>query len=915
MPYAVDRREKMWTAANLNSLYSRFDQKCARVLDDKSPLFADSKDGPWVGQYPYGVWYVYRNDPDSAKRLVDDGAVPNPYIPGIGSIWRDEHSETAAKIELSKLENKHLDVEGGQVYVDRFVAAGDPFTCDVARIHYSFELHRREIAGVEYDVHLGWDPTNAGLSSYVRGSLGPIDPTLPPGRIHKHRLAVAEIAVEGLSTFSILRSYQRYDCWRVHNCGSVVLRVNLQNPDGSSVAHFVPKGACRAFRRKPDGTWLNTWPGGGVCTYFFPYLTGDVPFFAGGPPQWAANATESPFLALERSAQANNVANPFILLEWRREMGAIHDPFASYDIRQIYQGTYADPGAFATAVGDCVFTWGRARVQYIVNSVDVIQERIVRFNSTAGLIPGLRSLGVTVVEGPTSITLSSTNTRIRIIPIDANIFCDNSQSMWDIGSSPITIPTTYPTRFFKSTSAPGGIAEVSWTVGNEVTIFDSILDLRRKIAVEEGFFNTYTDAPDIIEEKVSTVTMTPLGLVVRATSSSGIVGDLLVNYEVNADNESLWIGDRPINWGVGPWLNSRYTSTTTIYYLQQARTAATHHWVNKFPTMAISADPQINPAVDCAFVPPGGPWGFSSGVYDAEKVRAWDLSDPADARQWGADFWVNKWGAAGGTDASVRIPGSPNRTRQLSIVQGDTSGTLDDIFKDQEGASFASTIPLASQAVSDYDESITEIIWTYGNHLQFDIPFSGGFGGGPVFHKLPKSTWLWNLLEWSVRGWTRAVPLCSGQLVCPLRTTGMGGTTAAPVTLTIQPYRAEATGYEASLDMDVYYCTEAMHDVLIANGVPAYKQTDPFGTDYWFAQAVDLASYCNSMGFSHWNWDTQDGRPTENPPVAATRYKAVRNYGPGERVQVGSYLDVTTGDYQFLTLRYVDLRLPNEQGA
>ena len=85
MPYAVDRREKMWTAANLNSLYSRFDQKCARVLDDKSPLFANSKDGPWIGQYPYGVWYVYRNDPDSCRRLVDDGAVPNPSIPGIGS--------------------------------------------------------------------------------------------------------------------------------------------------------------------------------------------------------------------------------------------------------------------------------------------------------------------------------------------------------------------------------------------------------------------------------------------------------------------------------------------------------------------------------------------------------------------------------------------------------------------------------------------------------------------------------------------------------------------------------------------------------------------------------------------------------------------------------------------------------------
>jgi len=45
MPFAVDKREKMFTASNLNSLYSRFDQKCHRVLNGKSPLFADSASG------------------------------------------------------------------------------------------------------------------------------------------------------------------------------------------------------------------------------------------------------------------------------------------------------------------------------------------------------------------------------------------------------------------------------------------------------------------------------------------------------------------------------------------------------------------------------------------------------------------------------------------------------------------------------------------------------------------------------------------------------------------------------------------------------------------------------------------------------------------------------------------------------
>lgn len=929
MPYAVDRREKMWTAANLNSLYSRFDQKCARVLDDKSPLFANSKDGPWVGQYPYGVWYVYRNDPDSCRRLVDDGAVPNPSIPGIGSGYRDEHNEVAARIELSKLENKHVDVEGGQVYVDRFVGAGDPFTCDVGRIHFSFELHRREIAGVPYDVHLGWDPTTAGLTSYVRGSLGPIDPTLPPGRIHKHRLAVADIAVEGLTSFSILRTYQRYDCWRVHNCGDNVLRVNLQNPDGSTTPHFVPKGGCRAFRRKPDGNWINTWPGGGVCTYFFPYLTGDVPFFAGGPPEWSANATESPFLALERSAAANNVANPFVLLEWRRVIGAVHDPFASYDIRQVYQGVYGDPGAFANGVGDCVFTWGRARVTYSDAAGNVFDQRVVRFSGAGTLVAGLRSLGMTVVENATSLTLTSNRGIIRIYPVDANIFTTASDAFWEIGGSPVTISTVYPQTFIRSNGA-NFYESKSWSAGNEVTIFDSIIDLRRKVAVEEGFLNNYDDAPDILEEKVSTVTMTPMGLVVRATSSTGISGDLLVNYEANADNESLWIGDRPINWGAGPWANSRYTSTTRIYYLHRERSTSSPLWSNLFPGMSLAtvSGSYSSQAVNTAFIPPGGPWGFSSSIYDTEKARAFGFSESStETRGWGADFWIDKWGGAEGGDASVRIPGSPNRTRQyerivdtftLDELTGQIESRTDDIFKDQDQAAFAATVPLPVTGAANYKEGLTDIRWTYGNDQQFALDFYAVenrllAGGGPFFHKIPKSTWLWNLLEWSVRSWTRAVPLCHGNLVCPIF--DASGTAAVLQVLTVNMLLLGTTGYEAGLDMDVWYLTEASHDILIANGVPAYKQTDAFGTDYWFVQAIDLAAYCNRMGFSSWNWDTKDGQLTANPPVADTRYKSVRNYGPGERVQVGSYLDVTTGDYVFLTLRYVDLRLPNEFSA
>ena len=102
MPYATDRKDKMFTAYNLNTLYSRFDAKCRAALNEMGPLWAQSRFSPfdqWSAPFPYGVWYVYRNDPETAMRLHDDGGVPDPSIPGIG-YYRDEHNQVAAQIAM-----------------------------------------------------------------------------------------------------------------------------------------------------------------------------------------------------------------------------------------------------------------------------------------------------------------------------------------------------------------------------------------------------------------------------------------------------------------------------------------------------------------------------------------------------------------------------------------------------------------------------------------------------------------------------------------------------------------------------------------------------------------------------------------------------------------------------------------------
>jgi hypothetical protein len=894
MPYALGRLDKMFTAYNLNNLYSRFDKKCQAALNGMGPLWASSRFSPfaqWSAPFPYGVWYVYRNDPETALRLKDDGAVPSPSIPGIG-YYRDEHNQVAARIELSKLENKHLDVAGGQVYVDHHSTVGDPFTCDVGKIHFSFELLRREVAGIEYDVHLGWDPqVGSGLTSYVRGSLGPSDPTLPPGRIHKHRLAVAEIAIEGLSEFRILNTYQRYDCWRVHNCGTSTVQVLLQLPDGSADRQFVGPGAVRSFRRRQDGTWATRWPNGGFCYHFFPYFPGDVPYFAEGPPSWHAPTT-SPFLALERSAQSNNVANPFIMLDWLHTMGAQIDPDVDHDVRQVYPQTYANPGDFRQQLGDLVFTWGRARVRYYFGSSDVVsEEQIVNFPGVGSLLQRLEGLGITVVQNANSIELTSDRGLIEISPVDCNIFCDSTAPRWQISTTPLTISTVYPQGF--------------WSAGNEATIFDKAIDVRRRLAVEQGFLNNYDDVHDITEDRIGLLRLTPQGLVCSIGSPIGIDGNLLIDFESYAQSDQLYIKSHDPGFGVGAWQNFYFSSSDSTVLIGPSKVNnITGQWFYLFPTKIGSniatSTLLYQGSINAAFIPPGGPWGFSSSNYDNELMRAtYGDSDYASTSGFEADFWVNKWGGPNGIDASVRILGSPNKTPKFTQgADGLLQATVDDIFKDRNGSRFASTVPLQTlTTVPSYQDGLTSIKFDNGGHVSstFDIPYrplltlNGGPGSGPFFHKIPKSAWLWNLLQWRLESWTQSPCLCTQNLAPGLP--GFFG-----------------TGYEPDFDLDAWYLDQAGYDLLTGYGVQCFASQDSFGTDYWFVPPQNLQTWCRRFGFTSGNWQTENGQPTEFPAVLATRVKPYRSYSERETQVIASYFDATTNDQKYLTLSLVDLK-------
>ena len=102
-------------------------------------------------------------------------------------------------------------------------------------------------------------------------------------------------------------------------------------------------------------------------------------------------------VCLERSAKANNVANPFILTQWMRALDSWVDGLLGLDQRQMYQ-EYADPTNANTIIGDCIFTWGRARVTVVNVLSNVVTDDYFKiFRGSTSFVSDLESVGINVV--------------------------------------------------------------------------------------------------------------------------------------------------------------------------------------------------------------------------------------------------------------------------------------------------------------------------------------------------------------------------------------------------------------------------------------------------------------------------------------------------------------------------------------
>ena len=782
---------------------------------------------------------------------------------------------------------------------------------DVLAIHYSFELHRRTINGVQYDCHLGyappdaWPPGNPQATSYVRSKFDPLTPVFPPGRIHKHKLAVAEIACEGLAEFRISRTWQRYDCYRVHNCGSSGLTVWLEYPNGSSLRATVPPFQVRCFRRKANGDWFTSWAGTGSglssaeCCHFFPYVKGDIPFHAGGPADcWlGGGVTFSGAMALEKSAGANNLANPWVILEWQRRLRATLDPRVPYDARGNYGAFYADPANEDNLIGDCVNTWGRAILEDNNGT-----RQIIRINGMRDLEAKLQFHGISTARTDETLSLSSGQWN-RIYPLDCSIFSHGAiGGFWDIGGigSPYDHDLSYPNTYQKSPASYSQWSANSWSSGKP-HMFQSIGLLRKKVAVEFGWASTVEDFGRYPSEafQISAVTLTPLGLAMRVPMptptldvASGVAGT--TEYE---GDPSLFL--RFFAKGVSP--HPYYKTDNfwgTEYHVLLTTPVSDGLFIapgrELFPAVNSEESSSYYPAVWTAYVPAGGPWAFSRTVYDYELRRVFEIENDLDIFSLGADYWINKWGGPGGVDASVRRLGKPNVTEQF-IFDGNNvvSAGLDDVW-------FDSNKPLRAGS-TQYDmmddgtdprqcgfDGLTRIfpVCSADSHTQpyYQPQFN-------IFHqKIAKTAWLWDLLEWSVRSWTRIHRRVIGERDIPV----------APGVMLGDCFVA-GRGYY--LGAAIQFLNFGGHGYLMALGLAVHE--DPVST--YYVELDSLATFISGRGFGY-NLDFTNTPSGPGSEVIVAR----RSYGPAEGVESLSMYSPALSWYRDAVHRFVDLRLPGE---
>ena len=292
----------------------------------------------------------------------------------------------------------------------------------------------------------------------------------------RYKFALAEIVVEGLTALDIPDSYDKYNCFRIHNLSMEPLTVTF----GSHYTVELEPYGCACVRR--DSVTENYRQG---FTYFFKFEKGDPRFAWFHATQQDPNQNlggsqvgiigGSSMMRVSNSMQANNLINPLCLHDWIGYMSVTEDWLALYveqsffysswgvydwngndpryaffsrdpsvvaDAYPANQKVFGDPSNPGTFLGDLLFHPG----QIIVARTSRTDKdpatgnyqttfSVINYRGMATMVEDFAAGGVTVyVESDTSLPTygqlcfkNALSDICELIPISTNLF-----KYWDV---------------------------------------------------------------------------------------------------------------------------------------------------------------------------------------------------------------------------------------------------------------------------------------------------------------------------------------------------------------------------------------------------------------------------------------------------------------------------------------------------
>ncbi|MGA3266841.1 MAG: hypothetical protein ABSE16_08460 [Verrucomicrobiota bacterium] len=227
---------------------------------------------------------------------------------------------------------------------------------------------------------------------------------------HLHRpsaYGVAEIVCDGVTSFAIDPTWNKFSFYRVHNLNYTQMTVTL--PGGTQVK--IPALGVRSFRLLANGTWVYPY------NYFFQFESGDPRFFYCQPPAnlyWPITRfapTQPPGLNQYDNHHwtmgANNVSNPALLHAWLDFFETVGRLIPDRDVlwTPSEAALYGNPALATTLIGDLTTHQGTLVVATATGGGSQFTYTDIAFTSWANLAGQLRAAGLTVAQTGKTLTV------------------------------------------------------------------------------------------------------------------------------------------------------------------------------------------------------------------------------------------------------------------------------------------------------------------------------------------------------------------------------------------------------------------------------------------------------------------------------------------------------------------------------